>query len=178
MNESRKNIEKPMIMVALGGNALIHKGQKGEIAEQFQNLAVPIGQIARLSPFYRVIITHGNGPQVGALLIQQEAIADVPRLPLEILVAQTQGQIGYMIESTLDEELSRMGLDEHQYFATLLSYVVVDRNDPAFKNPSKPIGPVFSKEAAAGLPYRTIKTAKGYRRVVASPRPVSIVEKT
>ena len=177
MKASRTTVEKPILMVALGGNALIRKGERGEIEEQFQNLAVPVGQIARLSRFYRIIITHGNGPQVGALLLQQEATADVPRLPLEILVAQTQGQIGYMIESTLDEELSRLGLDEQQYFATLLSYVVVDQDDPAFNNPSKPIGPVFSKEAAAGLPYRTMETAKGFRRVVASPRPVSIVEK-
>jgi carbamate kinase len=101
----------------------------------------------------------------------------VPKLPLEILVAQTQGQIGYMIESTLDTELMQLGDDGEHYFVSLLSYVVVDKNDPAFLNPSKPVGPVFSEEKARTLPYPTQKTAKGYRRVVASPLPVTIVEK-
>jgi len=168
---------KPLLLVALGGNALIRKGQKGEINEQFQNLRTPLKQIARLSRRYRVIITHGNGPQVGALLLQQESTAGAPRLPLEILVAQTQGQIGYMIESTLDQELSELEPDNQQYLATLLSYVVVDEQDPAFHNPSKPIGPAFSREEAEKLPYRTVNTAKGYRRVVASPEPITIVEK-
>jgi carbamate kinase len=92
--------QPPVLLVALGGNALIRKGQAGTVAEQFANLKVPIGQIAQLSRGYRIIITHGNGPQVGDLLLQQECCETVPRLPLEILVAQTQGQIGYMIEST------------------------------------------------------------------------------
>jgi carbamate kinase len=169
--------KREILVVALGGNALIRKDQKGSIDEQFQNLQVPLSQIARLAARYRIIITHGNGPQVGNLLLQQECSSGVPRLPLEILVAQTQGQIGYMIESTLDNELTKLGLDEKRYFLTLLSYVIVNENDPAFKNPSKPIGPAFPEEIAAGLPYRTVKTAKGYRRVVASPRPISIVER-
>src|SRR5512146_190801 len=103
--------KKKVLLVALGGNALIRKGQKGTIKEQFENLKVPLRQIARLSAHYRVIITHGNGPQVGNLLLQQECCDATPRLPLEILVAQTQGQIGYMIESTLDSELMKLGLD-------------------------------------------------------------------
>jgi carbamate kinase len=156
---------------------LIRKGQTGTIEEQFANLKTPLRQIARLSRNYRIIITHGNGPQVGNLLLQQECCGEVPRLPLEILVAQTQGQIGYMIETTLDNEFMELGLDSKQYFITLLSYVVVDENDPAFHNPSKPIGPTFTQEAAAGMPYPTVKTPRGYRRVVASPRPVTIVEK-
>ncbi|HOV85424.1 MAG TPA: carbamate kinase [Syntrophobacteraceae bacterium] len=165
------------LLVALGGNALIRKGQEGTIREQFENLVVPIRQIARLSRTHRIVITHGNGPQVGNLLLQQECCSQVPRLPLEILVAQTQGQIGYMIESTLDNELMKLGLDGKRFFVTLLSYVVVDEKDPAFQNPSKPIGPVFSREEALGLPYATVRTPAGYRRVVASPKPVTIVEK-
>ncbi len=168
---------EPIVLIALGGNALVKKGQKGEIQEQFANLRTAVSQIARLSTRYRIIITHGNGPQVGALMLQQESTTQVPRMPLEILVAQTQGQMGYMIEATLDEELTDLGLDKKQYLATLLSYVVVDENDPAFARPSKPIGPVFGREEAARLPYRTVETPKGYRRVVASPRPVTIVEK-
>jgi len=168
---------KQTLLVALGGNALIRKGQKGTVDEQFENLKLPIRQIAGLSRKYRIIITHGNGPQVGNLMLQQESCGLVPKLPLEILVAQTQGQIGYMIESTLDTELMHLGDDTEHYFVSLLSYVVVDKNDPAFLNPSKPVGPAFSKTRAQTLPYPTRKTAKGYRRVVASPLPVTIVEK-
>jgi carbamate kinase len=163
--------------VALGGNALIQKGQGGTIEEQFQNLRVPIRQIVRLSRHYRIVITHGNAPQVGNLLLQQECCETVPELPLEILVAQTQGQIGYMIESTLDSALMEMGIHTEQNLVSLISYVVVDEKDPAFQNPSKPIGPVYSAEKASTLPYPTQKTSKGYRRVVASPRPLTIVEK-
>lgn len=169
--------QKEILLVALGGNALIRKNQKGTIDEQFANLTVPMAQIARLSRQYTIILTHGNGPQVGNLLLQQECCDAVPRLPLEILVAQTQGQIGYMIESTLDSELMSLGVDYAQKIITVLSYVVVDENDPAFRNPSKPIGPVFTAEQATTLPYPTIKTPKGHRRVVVSPKPVTIVEK-
>jgi len=168
--------KKPVLLVALGGNALIRKGQTGSVEEQFENLKVPMTQIARLIRDYRIIITHGNGPQVGNLLLQQECCDTVPRLPLEILVAQTQGQIGYMIESTLDEALMAIGVNSHPLIS-LISYVVVDEKDKAFQSPSKPVGPVFSAEQAARLPYPTIQTPKGYRRVVVSPKPVTIVEK-
>lgn len=110
------------------------------------------------------------------LLVQQESCDNVPKMPLEILVAQTQGQLGYMIESILDTELMALGIAA-QPLVSLISYVVVDENDPAFKEPSKPIGPVYTEEKAAALPYPTQNTAKGFRRVVASPRPITIVEK-
>ena len=168
--------KKPILLVALGGNALIRKGQDGTVEEQFENLNIPVTQIARLCRDYRIIITHGNGPQVGNLLLQQECCETVPRLPLEILVAQTQGQIGYMIESTLDEALMAMGIN-NQPLVSLISYVVVDETDKAFHSPSKPVGPVFTREKAATLPYPTVETPKGYRRVVVSPKPVTIVEK-
>ena len=173
----KKKKTKPIVLIALGGNALIQKGQEGTSAQQFENLRVPIGQIAELSLAYNIIITHGNGPQVGNLLLQQECTQKVPKLPLEILVAQTQGQIGYMIESALDEALMQLEID-FRPLVSLITYVVVDRNDPAFKNPSKPIGPNYSpEEVAAGLGFPTTLTAKGYRRVVASPKPVTIIEK-
>jgi carbamate kinase len=170
-------VKKQILLVALGGNALIRKGQTGTVDEQFENLKVPISQIARLSRDYRIIITHGNGPQVGNLLLQQELQDSVPKLPLEILVAQTQGQIGYMIESTLDSELMALGIHTQKPLVSLLSYVVVDESDPAFTSPSKPIGPVLRGEKAGTLPYPTQKTEKGYRRIVASPKPLTIVEK-
>ena len=172
----KKKDDKPILLVALGGNALIRKGEIGSVDEQFVNLRVPMAQIARLSRDYRIIITHGNGPQVGNLLLQQECCDQTPRLPLEILVAQTQGQIGYMIESSLDEALMAIGVNS-QPLVSLISYVVVDEKDPAFQSPTKPVGPVFSREKAATLPYPTLETPKGFRRVVVSPRPVTIVEK-
>jgi carbamate kinase len=170
--------DKKTLLVALGGNALIQKGQEGTIEQQFENLAVPMAQLARLSRRYRLMITHGNGPQVGSLLLQQECCRqNVPRLPLEILVAQTQGQIGYMIESSLDTQLMNMGVKTAQKLITVISYVVVDEKDPAFADPTKPIGPVFTAHQARKLPYPTRKTANGYRRVVVSPLPKTIVEK-
>jgi carbamate kinase len=168
---------KEILLVALGGNALVRKGQAGTLEEQFENIRVPIKQIARLSHSYRVIITHGNGPQVGNLLLQQECCHKAPKMPLEVLVAQTQGQIGYMIEATLDSELMAMGITTQKSLISLISYVVVDENDPAFHKPSKPIGPVYSREKAELLPFPTIETPQGYRRVVASPAPITIVEK-
>ncbi len=172
-----RGARKKILLVALGGNALVRKGQAGTVKEQFENLRLPIRQIARLSKSYRILITHGNGPQVGHLMLQQECCGQVPKLPLEILVAQTQGQIGYMIESCLDAALMDMGIHFKQRIVSLISYVVVDEKDPAFKDPSKPIGPVISRQQAAAAGYPVKKTAKGYRRVVVSPKPVTIVEK-
>jgi carbamate kinase len=169
--------KKQTILVALGGNAMIRKGQVGTVQEQFENLRVPIRQLARLSQEYNLIITHGNGPQVGNLLLQQELSRDIPKLPLEILVAQTQGQVGYMIESSLDSELMALGIIHQKPIVSLITYVVVAPDDPAFSNPSKPIGPVYSSKEAARMPFPTRKTTKGYRRVVASPKPLSIIEK-
>jgi len=168
-------VSKPILLVALGGNALIRKGQRGTVREQLHNLKLPLGQIARLSRRYRIILTHGNGPQVGDLLLQQECCPHVPRLPLEILVAQTEGQIGYMLESTLDSELMAIGIHQKP-LVSLITYVVVDRNDPSFKIPTKPIGPVVPEEKIAGLTFPVTRTEKGFRRVVASPEPVTIIE--
>ncbi len=168
---------KPIVLIALGGNALIKKGQAGTAEQQFKNLELPMKQIARLSREYKIVITHGNGPQVGNLLLQQESCDQVPKMPLEIIGAMTQGQIGYMLESSLDTALMEIGISEEQQFVTIITYVVVDEKDPAFDNPTKPIGPFYSQEEAAGLSYRLAKTDKGYRRVVASPRPLAIVER-
>ncbi len=172
-----KGSARELLVIALGGNALIRKGQAGTIEEQFANLRLPMQQVARLSRDYRIVITHGNGPQVGNLLLQQESCSEVPRLPLEILVAQTQGQLGYMIESTLDSEFMKSGEGAGKDLVSLISYVVVAESDPAFQNPSKPVGPTYPEEAVAALPWPVVKTANGYRRVVASPKPVTIVEK-
>ncbi len=169
--------DKPIMLVAFGGNALIQSGQKGTAEEQFENLKLTMGQIAKLSQKYKIVITHGNGPQVGNLLLQQESCDEVPKMPLEIIGAMTQGQIGYMIESSLDTAFMEMGGDDFQHLATLITYVVVDESDPGFENPTKPIGPFYSEEQAKGLPYTLAKTDKGMRRVVASPKPLTIVER-
>lgn len=166
---------KPIVLIAFGGNALIQKGQTGTASQQFENLKLPMRQVARLPKDYRLVITHGNGPQVGNLLLQQESCEEVPKMPLEIIGAMTQGQIGYMIESSLDTALMEIGIND-PYFVTLITYVVVDENDPGFQKPSKPIGPFYTEEQAADLPYTMVKTDKGHRRVVASPIPLAIVE--
>ena len=169
--------DKPILLIAFGGNALIKKGQQGTHKEQFINLKQPMRQVARLSRKYKIVITHGNGPQVGNLLLQQESCSEVPKMPLEIIGAMTQGQIGYMLESSLDDALMEIGINGEQQFVTLISYVVVDENDPGFKNPTKPIGPFYTAEEAANLSYNLVETDNGYRRVVASPKPLTIVER-
>ncbi len=160
------------LIVALGGNALIKPGQEGTVEQMTNNLREPVRQIAELSRNYNIIIVHGNGPQIGFLLLQQEATEFVSKRPLQILVAETQGQIGFMIESTLDEELMKIGLDEEKLFLTVLTYVKVDPEDPAFKNPTKPIGPAYPVRTRPGQ----VKTAKGWRRVVPSPKPIKIYQ--
>ncbi|MHA1104779.1 MAG: carbamate kinase [Promethearchaeota archaeon] len=159
------------LIIALGGNALIKPGERGTTEEMINNLRAPIKQIAELSKDYNIVITHGNGPQVGNLLLQQEATEAVSKRPLQILVAETQGQIGYLIESTLDEELMKLNLDQEKLFLTVLTYVKVDPNDPAFKHPTKPIGPAYTRKKAG-----YVKTSKGWRRVVASPKPRKIYQ--
>jgi carbamate kinase len=172
-----KDKDKPIMLVAFGGNALIRSGQEGTAEQQLENLQLTMSQIAKLSRRYKIVITHGNGPQVGNLLLQQESCDEVPKMPLEIIGAMTQGQIGYMIESSLDTAFMELGENEWQHFVTLITYVVVDENDPGFKNPTKPIGPFYTEAEAAGLPYTMVKTDKGLRRVVASPKPLTIVER-
>lgn len=166
---------KEKLVIALGGNALIKQGQLGTIEEQLENLKIPAKQIVEIfsKGKYSIVITHGNGPQVGNLLLMQKECESkkIPKMPLEILVAMTQGQIGYMIEVSLDNEFMNLGI-ENPLIATVLTYVQVDENDPAFKNPTKPIGPIFKKKIQG-----FVKTEKGYRKVVPSPTPLKIVEK-
>jgi carbamate kinase len=166
--------DKLIVWIALGGNALVHKGQRGTAEEQLENLRIPMGIVAKLSRDYRVVISHGNGPQVGNLLLQQESTSEVPIMPLDVVGAMTQGQIGYLIEATLEKALHEEGLQ--RFFATVLTFTIVDENDPLFQNPTKPIGPFYTEEDVASRPYSMVKTDKGHRRVVASPRPVGIAQ--
>lgn len=168
-------------MFAMGGNALIREGQRGTIAEQFENIRKSLdGIIYCLRQGYKVIITHGNGPQVGNMLIMVEASRDqVPELSLGICVADTEGAIGYMIQQSLTNRLRREGIDK--CVVTVLTQVIVDKHDKAFSNPTKPVGLFFTREQAEHLRkekgWCIIEDShRGYRRVVPSPNPLKIVE--
>ena len=157
------------------------EGQRGTIAEQFENTRKSLdGIVYCLKQGYGVVITHGNGPQVGNMLLMVEASRNqVPELPLEVCVADTEGAIGYMIQQSLTNRLRKEGLD--RCVVTVLTQVIVDKHDTAFSNPTKPIGPFFAREDAER--FRKEKgwhivedSHRGYRRVVASPNPLKIVE--
>ena len=166
-------------VIALGGNCILRAGQKGTIEEQYENLRRTAEQLlGLLSGGSRIVITHGNGPQVGNMLLASTmAQAMVPPMPLDICVAATEGFMGYMIQNTLANCLRQAGAPHN--ITTVISQVVVDRNDPAFQSPSKPIGPFYTESEAARLcneeGWHIIQdSARGYRRVVASPIPISL----
>jgi carbamate kinase len=163
------------IVVALGGNALLRRGEPPSAEAQRRNLHTATTALAEIALEHSLVVTHGNGPQVGLLAIQSEAVSEVDPLPLDILGAQTQGMIGYMIEDELRDELA--GKRE---VATLLTQVEVDARDPAFENPSKPIGPVYSESAARKLAkerkWTVAQDGEFWRRIVPSPEPLRILE--
>ena len=170
-------------LVAIGGNSLIREGQRGTIAEQFENSRTIARQIGALvSAGWRVVVTHGNGPQVGFILLRSELVTDdptIPRLSLDMAVADSQGGLGYIVGNSLVSELGRLG--HRDRVACLLTQTVVDAGDPAFAKPSKPIGAFFSAEGARVHQARdgwvmVEDAGRGYRRVVASPRPRRVVE--
>ena len=169
------------ITVALGGNAINKPGQKGTAEEQFENVLNTTRQIVKMiNKGHKVIVTHGNGPQVGSILIQQEAGASqVPPMTLDICGAETQGQIGYMIQQSMGNELAALGIKKT--VVSLVTQVLVDKNDEAFKNPRKPVGPFFNEEHAKKMMAEKHETwiedaGRGWRKVVASPIPQAIVE--
>lgn len=170
------------LVVALGGNAIQSAGDKGTAAEQIANISRAMASVAELADRgYRVVLTHGNGPQVGTILLQQaaaEASEGIPAMPMDVAGAMSQGQIGYMMQQCLQNELRRRG--RPWPVATIVTQVVVDPNDPAFRNPTKPVGPFYSAEKAEELRakgYTVIEdSGRGYRRVVPSPQPVAIAE--
>ena len=172
---------KETIVVALGGNAILQPGQKGTDKEQIQNVYKTCVQIASMvKEGYRVVITHGNGPQVGNLLIQNSAGEhSVPAMPLDICGAESQGLIGYMMQQQMTNILSEMGMKVP--VVTVVTQMVIDKNDPAFLKPTKPVGPFYSKEyAEAAMKEKNehwIEDAgRGWRKVVPSPNPIRIVE--
>lgn len=173
---------KKVAVIAIGGNSLIKPGEDGKIEEQFSAVTETVENIYEIIEMgYSVVITHGNGPQVGNILIQAEAGKDqVPSLPLYYCGAFTQGGMGFMIQQVARNIFNR---EEHmQNVATVVTQVLVDENDPAFENPTKPIGPFYKTQEE--IQHRIDEhgwvvvedAGRGYRRVVASPKPVEIIE--
>ena len=173
---------KKVAVIALGGNAIIKAGQKGTITEQFKNTRESLPGIVQLiKQGYKIALTHGNGPQVGNLLIQQLAGIEkgIAPLPLGVLNAATEGTMGYMIEQSLQNILIKENIDRK--VTTILSQVRVDKNDPSIKNPSKPVGPFFTREQADKYAkeygWTMIEDAgRGYRQVVPSPKPLEVIQ--
>jgi carbamate kinase len=163
------------ILVALGGNALLRRGEEMTAENQRRNVRLAAEALAPLVAGNQLVVTHGNGPQVGLLALQSASYNEVDPYPLDVLGAQTEGMIGYMIE----QELGNI-LPFEQPLATILSMVEVDPNDPAFQNPTKPIGPVYTEEEARRLEkeegWTMAPDGKGFRRVVPSPLPKRIFQ--
>lgn len=174
-------MKQKIAVVAIGGNAVLRKGEKGTAQEQLANLERSIEYlIALINHGWELVVTHGNGPQVGNVLLQNElAKESVPAMPLDVCGAYTEGGLGYMIQQTLGNALRKYRINKT--VVTLITQTEVDLEDPAFKNPTKPIGPFyFPKEAAAlaqSQGWQMVEDAgRGYRRVVASPIPRRILE--
>ena len=169
------------ILIAIGGNSLIRAGEKGTVSEQAANARRTAKAIVELiKEGHRLVVTHGNGPQVGADLLRSErAIDQVPGLPLDVCGAATQGEIGYLLVQALRSELTHAGL--HVPVVSVVTQSVVSRDDPAMQHPTKPIGPFYSRadaeERRRTLGWSIVEdAARGYRRVVPSPDPKDIIE--
>ncbi len=169
------------IVVAIGGNALIGHSSRGTIGEQRDTTRLTMRSVAeRIAAGYSIVLTHGNGPVVGNIVIRCEAAADqIPPMPLDICVADSCGGIGYMIQQSLFGELR--ALQVGRPVVTLINQVEVDRNDPAFRKPTKPIGPFYRADEVDTIRREkrwemAEDSGRGFRRVVPSPKPVAIIE--
>jgi carbamate kinase len=176
-----RNDMSKLAVVAIGGNSITKPGQRGTIPEQFANARETSRHIAgMIARGHEVVVTHGNGPQVGNILLRAEMATTVlPPLPLDTCGADSQGGMGYMIQQVLGDELRRQGLQK--VVVTVVTQVVVDGEDPAFSNPSKPIGPFYTQEVAerkeSEAGWNVVEDAnRGWRRVVPSPMPKRVVE--
>ncbi len=167
-------------MLAIGGNALAPSGTNDPAAQVEKAHEVAASAIGMLADGHRMLLVHGNGPQVGALALAQEAVArEVPPQPLYVLGAMTQGQLGYLLAQALGDALAALGRERE--VAAVMTQVVVDADDPAFSRPTKPIGPFFSAGRARRLAQArgwsvAEDAGRGWRRVVASPEPLEVVE--
>lgn len=178
-NRETSPTERPLAVVAFGGNALLQPEDRGTVAEQLRRADAAAEWLAGLvERGWRLLIVHGNGPQVGQAMIQMEAAVDkVPPGSLDVAVAETQGSMGYLLELALRNRFARDGLDAEP--VCLLSQVVVDADDPGFDEPTKPVGPFFTEERARVFEREHGWTMReeehGWRKVVSSPRPLEIL---
>lgn len=175
-------MSKGTCVIAIGGNAILSETDKGTIQEQMANIQAACEKVVDLiNQGYNVVITHGNGPQVGQTLIRHKMSSPVVcEGTLDACGAETQGLLGYLIQQALHNELGKAGIQRE--VATVVTQVLIDKNDPAFDNPTKPIGPFYTKEEAEELAKSYNKrivedSGRGYRMVVPSPQPIDIVEK-
>ena len=162
------------VVAALGGNALLRRGEPAEAETQLRHVANAARSVAELARDHELIITHGNGPQVGLIALQSAAYAEIGPYPFDVLGAESEGMIGYLLEQALRNELP------DQQVAALLTQVLVDPDDPAFEAPSKPIGPVYdeatARRLAADRSWTVERDGERWRRVVPSPEPQAIIE--
>lgn len=171
-----------LAVIAFGGNALLRSGQKGTYQEQIQNVTETCQSLISLvKQGHNIVIGHGNGPQVGNVMLQHEAGKQVFKtqvMPMDFCVSETQGSIGYMIEQGFRNVFAQAGINRN--VVTLVTQVVVDKNDPMFQNPTKPVGPYYSKEEAdayaekTGAIFKEDPKGNGWRKVVASPKPLAV----
>ena len=174
---------KPTLVIALGGNAMLQPGQKGTYEEQTHNVDVAAVQMVKLMDSANLVITSGNGPQVGCIIVQNTkgAEAKIPEQPMHACGAMSQGFIGYMMQQSIGNELRAQ--NKNPEIVTLITQTLVDPEDPAFSNPSKPVGTFFTEEQAkekmAADPSIVMKedAGRGWRVVVPSPKPMTIVER-
>lgn len=174
-----------LVVIALGGNALLRKGQNGSFEEQYENIKKTAKILADLvEKDYRIVITHGNGPQVGATMLRHDAgkkLYEIPAFPMDVCGAETQGFIGYMIQQALGNEFRQRSMNKG--VVSIVTSVLVDFDDPAFKNPTKPVGPFYTREEMEKVKqehpeyvFKEDKARGGWRRVVPSPDPKRIIE--
>ena len=173
---------RPIVLVAMGGHAFIQRGEQGDIRDHEKNaVGICASLMTLIERDYNLVVTHGNGPQVGNLLLQNELTQDnVPSMPLDVLVANTEGFLGYVLQQALLNHLRSRQIK--RYVVTMITQVLVERDDPAFQNPSKPIGPFLTREQAEErrdrLGWKILDDAgRGWRRLVASPRPTRVVQR-
>lgn len=181
--EANVSKNQPVVLIAMGGHAFMQRDESGTIEDHERNAE----RIAKLLMImvqkgYHLVITHGNGPQVGSLLIQNEQCRElVPAMPLDVLVSMTEGSLGYILQQSLLNQLR--SLEIKRYVVTVVTQVVVDEKDPAFEQPNKPIGPFLSKEEAErrrdewGWQIREDTVRGGWRRIVPSPQPLKVIQR-
>ncbi len=169
-------------VIAIGGNAILKPDEEGSFSQQMNNIKTTTRHIAGIMKRgYSVVITHGNGPQVGNILLRNDISKDdVPPMPMDVCVAESQGQLGYMIQQSMINTLSEMDISAN--VTSIITQVIVEPNDYAFENPTKPVGPFYTEDEALALAKEKGWSmmedfaSKGYRRVVPSPEPLEIVE--